>query len=567
MLSLLSRKLSIEETNLTRILSIVSNARKQAYTHTLQSSTFITLSFAQQSPQSKELRRLAFETVLRRKGRVLDALTDGNQRLRQNLSDQDKSLFDQLQTHRAQLANLLYASPEQRTTDTYRSEVHSLKQQINELENTLAQRSNEFRVEVEPVTIEAVQAQLPQDAALVELVHYNPYDFETDSWQPPRYAAYVLSAQGDVQTVDLGEAAAIDEKVAELRQALLEPHLDVKSVAHELDAQLMQPIRAQLGEARHLLLSPDGQLNLLPFAALVDENNQYLIETYQVTYLTSGQDLLRFQLFEPSQQPPVVMADPDYDRADPTVAAASSEAQPNNQRSADVSSLTFQDLPGTAEEGTAIASMLANPTLLLEAAATENALKQVQSPSLLHVATHGFFLQNLPQVPPPDLEATRGFWESAGGNQLTQPQGPQESPLLRSGLVLAGANQRQSSDEDGFLTALEATGLDLNGTQLVVLSACETGVGQVTNGEGVYGLRRSLVMAGSASQLISLWVVDDIGTKDLMIDYYERLLSGAGRSAALRQAQLAMLQSEDYGHPYFWAAFISSGEWTPLEMN
>ncbi|MEM8806568.1 MAG: tetratricopeptide repeat protein, partial [Cyanobacteria bacterium P01_G01_bin.38] len=560
-LPLLSKQLSIEETNFAQMLSVGSDARKQAYANTLQGSTFTILSFAQQSPQSSELTRLAFETLLRRKGRVLDALTDSNQRLRQNLSDQDQSLFDQLQTQRGQLATLLYTPPEQGMTDSYRTDVASLKQQINTLENTLAQRSAEFRVEVEPVTIEAVQAQIPQETALVELVQYTPYDFETDSWQPPRYAAYVLSAQGEVRTIDLGEAAIIDGKVAELRQALLEPHLEVKPVARELDALLMQPIRAELGEAKHLLLSPDGQLNLLPFAALVDENNQYLIETYQITYLTSGRDLLRFQLSEPSQQPPMVMADPDYDKADTTVAAAPSEA--NNQRSIDASNLTFTDLPGTAAEADAIAPMLSNPTLLLKAEATENALKQVQRPSILHVATHGFFLQNLPQVPPPDLDAPRGFLNG----EPAQPQVPQENPLLRSGLALAGANPRQSDQEDGILTALEAAGLDLRGTQLVVLSACETGVGQVANGEGVYGLRRSLVMAGAESQLISLWIVDDTGTKDLMIDYYERLLSGQGRSEALRQTQLAMLNSETYQHPFFWAAFISSGDWSSLEMN
>lgn len=201
-LPLLSKQLSIEETNFAQMLSVGSDARKQAYAYTLQRSTFTTLSFAQQSPQSSELTRLAFETLLRRKGRVLDALTDSNQRLGQNLSDQDKSLFDQLQTQQAQLATLLYTPPEQGMTDSYRTDVASLKQQINALENTLAQRSAEFRVEAEPVTIEAVQAQIPQEAALVELVQYIPYDFEADSWHPPRYAAYVLSAQGEVRAID-----------------------------------------------------------------------------------------------------------------------------------------------------------------------------------------------------------------------------------------------------------------------------------------------------------------------------------------------------------------------------
>jgi CHAT domain-containing protein/Tfp pilus assembly protein PilF len=573
-LPLLNRSLDIEEANLAEMLSIGSEARKQAYANTLKTSTFQTLSLNQQSSQSPKLTRLAFETLLRRKGRMIDAAADSNRRLRENFNDADKPLFDQLQVQQAQLAALMFQPIEQGATESYRTEVARLKQQINELENTLAQRSAKFRIEVEPVTLEAVQAELPPESALVELTQYNPYNFETNRWQPARYAAYVLTTQGVVQTVDLGEAAVIDQSISEFRQALLEPQSQVKPIARQLDALLMQPIRAHTGNATHLLISPDGQLNLLPFAALVDENDQYLIENYQITHLTSGRDLLRYKLSEPSQQPSVVMADPNYNQAT-AIASTSASAQsnnqastqpnnqPNNQQSADASNLNFNDLPGTAEEGSAIAALLPNPTLLLEGNATENLLKQIQSPKILHIATHGFFLQSLPLVPPPDVAATRSF--DSDTLAAPPPEELQENPLLRSGLVLAGANQRNSGDEDGILTALEAAGLDLRGTQLVVLSACETGIGQVATGEGVYGLRRSLVIAGAQSQLISLWLVNDTGTKDLMIDYYQRLLAGEGRSKALRQTQLAMLHNEEYNRPYFWASFISSGDWAPLK--
>ncbi|MGH9799146.1 MAG: CHAT domain-containing protein, partial [Blastocatellia bacterium] len=166
-----------------------------------------------------------------------------------------------------------------------------------------------------------------------------------------------------------------------------------------------------------------------------------------------------------------------------------------------------------------------------------------------------------------------------------------ENPLLRSGLGLAGANLQKSGDDDGILTAQEAAGLDLWGTKLVVLSACDTGVGEVKNGEGVYGLRRALVLAGSETQVMSLWPVSDLGTRDLMIGYYKRLLAGQGRTEALRNNQLQMLRSggqvsdstnrilvtkgqniaakdgvkKDRSHPYYWASFIQSGEWANLD--
>ena len=140
-----------------------------------------------------------------------------------------------------------------------------------------------------------------------------------------------------------------------------------------------------------------------------------------------------------------------------------------------------------------------------------------------------------------------------------------ENPLLRSGLALTGANDRQGGEgEDGVLTALEAAGLDLWGTKLVVLSACETGVGEVRNGDGVYGLRRALVLAGVESQVMSLWQVSDAATRDLMVAYYQRLQAGEGRTEALRQVQLSMLRGPMWQHPFFWASFIQSGDWRQL---
>jgi CHAT domain-containing protein len=115
------------------------------------------------------------------------------------------------------------------------------------------------------------------------------------------------------------------------------------------------------------------------------------------------------------------------------------------------------------------------------------------------------------------------------------------------------------------LTALEVAGLDLRGTKLVVLSACDTGVGELINGEGVQGLRRALVLAGSESQVMSLWPVTDEGAKEFMIDYYKALQRGEGRSEGLRQVQLRMLHSKERRHPFYWAAFIHSGEWANLE--
>jgi CHAT domain-containing protein len=176
---------------------------------------------------------------------------------------------------------------------------------------------------------------------------------------------------------------------------------------------------------------------------------------------------------------------------------------------------------------------------------------------LLHIATHGFFLRDGGDASTTDSKAT-------SGTRLGRSAAWAENPMLRSGLALAGANQSRSGEDDGVLTALEASGLDLWGTSQVVLSACDTGVGEVKHGDGVYGLRRALVLAGAESQLMSLWPVSDRSTRDLMVDYYRRLTDGEARGEALRQAQILMLRSSRHAHPYYWAGFIQSGEWRSL---
>ena len=159
-------------------------------------------------------------------------------------------------------------------------------------------------------------------------------------------------------------------------------------------------------------------------------------------------------------------------------------------------------------------------------------------------------------MPLPALGSALGTGDSAPAGGAAPPR--TENPLLRAGLVLSGANRLSSGDEDGVLTALEASSLDLQGTELVVLSACETALGDVSAGDGVYGLRRALVIAGAESQVMTLWRVDDAASRDLMEGFYKRLRAGEGRAEALRQSQLALLKDPRRAHPFFWAAFIQS---------
>jgi CHAT domain-containing protein len=237
--------------------------------------------------------------------------------------------------------------------------------------------------------------------------------------------------------------------------------------------------------------------------------------------------------------------------------------KPNARFAIDLSQAFFGPLPGTAAEGQALRTIFPDATVLSRKDATKSALKQVNAPSVLHIATHGFFLDDA-VISEADAR-NRGLFIQT--NQPVESESSEihtEDPLLRSGLAFAGANVRRGTEGDGILTAKEASGLNLLGTKLVVLSACDTGVGEIKNGEGVYGLRRALVLAGSETQVMSLWPVSDEGTRDLMIDYYRGLKAGQGRSEALRLVQLKMIATGSHKHPYFWASFIQSGEWANL---
>jgi len=547
-----SRANTVGERSLTLNLAIGSERQKLAYLALFSKQIDFTLSLHNRlAPRDPQALDLAFTTLLRRKGRGLDAMTDTIGALRRRASPENQAFFDRLAEARARLAAFALRGSDAAKPDTYRAQLKLLEEEIERREAELSARSDEFRAQAQPVTLAVVQAALPADSVLVEFAVYTPQDPWNDKNNlPPHYVAYLLAAQGQPRGVDLGEAAPIDRAIAAWRQALNAPlRTDVKRLARGVDEKVMRPVLALtqpgVGEPRRLLIAPDGLLNLIPFAALVDQQGRYLVERYSISYLMSGRDLLRAPVRRPVKQKAVIVAAPNYGK--------------RNR----LAQIYFSPLAEAVGEAQAIKAILPRATVLTREQATEAALKRLSSPSILHVATHGFFLRDRE----PELVGARGEGSATGWSGSPSDQ-PMKNPLFRSGLALAGVNQRWGSanqEDDGVLTALEAAGLDLWGTKLVVLSGCDTGVGEVKNGEGVYGLRRALVLAGSETQVMSLWTVSDFGTRDLMIEYYKALQRGEGRSDGLRRMQLKMLKRIDRQHPFFWASFIQSGEWANLD--
>ena len=303
---------------------------------------------------------------------------------------------------------------------------------------------------------------------------------------------------------------------------------------------LDEPLKDVLAHYSNVIISPDGALRLLPFGALFDtKNNKYMIEEKNIQYVPSGKEFVRlfkYTTTKKAQNPAVVIANPDFNK---NIKAPEEEARalrPNTNRNGIIKSLfqmRFKSLPGTKKEAEAVERTIRGKVKVEEFTkdkATEQNLYSVASPKLLHIATHGFFIKDS-SIP---------------------------NPMLKSGIALTGANAGAIKGNGvGIVTALKLSGLHLQGTDLVVLSACETGVVDVNSTENVSGLAKAFIQAGAKDIVMSLWSVDDKATKDLMTQFYKNISAGDTYTTALKKAKLKMIQENM--HPFYWAGFILNG--------
>jgi CHAT domain-containing protein/tetratricopeptide (TPR) repeat protein len=448
----------------------------------------------------------------------------------------------------------------------------------------------------------ALAASLPNDGALLEFCALLPRGASPAKLRDKGYAveagylAFVVRGdeRGRVHLVDLGPATHLEQLVTDFREALAggAEGRDLGAIAEALPgpgwqaslrerlaATIGDPLRALLGGVRQLVVSPDAALCLLPFHALPLADSGYWLDEFEIAYVSTARDLLH----------PARTASPAPRQAPVVLAAPAFSADGMNPG-------PFQPLPGAAEEGQEVGRRL-GVRPLLGREATKAVVSSVAGPLILHLATHGFFAGG-----PSGLEVVMhetGVTDDDDPfadpefNRLARLVGADARPpvrsatiaeagegaahpgrwLLDSGVALAGANdaraRRQTfrtreveAAEQGELLASDLARLDLRGTSLVVLSACETGLGRVDTGEGVWGLQLAVRLAGAASVVMSLWRVEDQSTVALMCEFYDRLLTGKGKAAALRGAMLRL--KEESPDPRTWAPFLCWGDPGPL---
>jgi CHAT domain-containing protein/tetratricopeptide (TPR) repeat protein len=455
---------------------------------------------------------------------------------------------------------------------------------------------------------DAVAAALPVAGVLVEYVRFQERNFEfptrsQQAWGTERYAAFVLSwGDARVQMVDLGPAAPIDDLLSAFRQAVARGGEGVFGIergadqdeAEELGVRLREvvfdPVAAHFPAAaespRPLIIAPDGSLAKLPFAALPIGPAAVLLDDYVISYLPAGRKLLDRP---PAGQagPALVIAGPDFDLglAEPNPGDRGGYLDDGFDHGG-FDDGGFPPLPASRAEGALVADLL-GVRPFLGAAATGELLTSARSPRIVHVATHAFFVpgDSSYRFAPgagrlevhPDLDPDAASWgfmikeqdgSSSARSGVIHP-GPlghlgREEALYRSGLVFSGANAWLRKEpmaiaaDTAVLTADRIACLDLSATELMVLSACETGLGEIRREEGVLGLRWACAVSGARSVLMSLWKVPDDETRQLMEGFYRDVLNGMPRAEALRAAQMSLRAARQ--DPFYWAAFVLEGD-------
>ncbi|PZR75038.1 MAG: hypothetical protein DLM73_06270 [Chthoniobacterales bacterium] len=507
-----------EEKILSNMLSFTSEQQRLAFQKTTRPYTLPAL--LGNGPELAEL-------ILRRKGVVLDSLLEDRLVAESSADPRQREIVTKLRTTKQELMQLLFGVPKdlsEAAASKRETEKKELSQSVEELEGSLARQVAGLgrTRRALSVTVPQVQATLGKNEALIEFLRYDHYlgkgKFE------PRYGAVVITQIGEPKWVQLGAASEIEKSIRLYQKSARGKTNErmLSNVLHALDTQVWAPIEKALpAEATNIVISPDSDLSFVSFATLLGTNDKFVAEQYSVRYAASGRDLLTQN--KSSQSPfTIVYANPDFGGTEAVpISQPSGLTSLRSMEMRDLQSLALPPLPGTEKEAKALEARGNKPVkVFLGANATEAELRQVQAPEVLHLATHGFFLSEM---------GSENKKVDPAPSALTL-KGKLINPMHRSGLALAGAQttlqawargEVPSTENDGIVTAEEVGGLRLEGTDLVVLSACETGSGEARAGEGVMGLRRGFIQAGAKNLLMTLWPISDETTVQIILDFYD----------------------------------------------
>lgn len=442
-------------------------------------------------------------------------------------------------------------------------QLDSLLTSSNHLEKEVARRSADFAGQFirEKTSWKEIQKSLKEGEAAVEVLRFKNYSPEAggEFTEEVRYAFLAVTSETKDQPaiILLGEGNHLESKY--LRYYL--NNIKYKLTDEHSYRHYFEPLAEYLRKEKvsRVYLSPDGVYNLINVNSIQNPSSkQFLIDEFDIRFVTNTRELTETTIRRNDHQSSVLIGFPKFN-LDTTELhyhhpIKTTSRAGNLTRTWRGGLLRYMrgeegisQLPGTQVEIDKIARLFgATSSVFTTDMASESVTKKVNSPTILHIATHGYFLEDEKE----DVKKSAAPYMS--------------SPLLNAGLMLAGAENFLKTGEplnengdDGILTAFEALNLNLDGTELVVLSACETALGDVKNGEGVYGLQRAFKLAGARNIVMSLWNVDDQATQELMTTFYAEMIRTNDQHQAFRTAQRQV--KEKYPSPFYWAAFIMVG--------
>ncbi len=559
------------------------------YMKTLQGSNAILLSFLLEYYATDEaVIEKVFDVMVQRKAVSYESALTQQQAIYDRQELTIKYVLRKLKKVRAELARRVIGEWEQKESrEVFFSRLRELEKESENLESQITRLlpHSERYLTLQKASRYSIEAKLPEGGALADFYRFTRFRWVESGAVSgeDQYMAFVLQKEGTLALVSLGNAKAIDEEIEEFREqihpdkgrrGLLDDDIDEE----EFEGTVCEPkdiaTRRVLKKGYSLLFDPliktvnrdknakdvsvwilcsESQLNLVSFEALLTPNGHFVVEDYSVRYVTTPRELLWQQgEADRTERTAVLFANPSFSVMEESVKNEGLKEENPFFRSLRDSLSAFEPLPGTEKEAEEISALLLHHKLPVDTFTKENASKKnffrLRRPYLLHIATHGFFMSDRRS-------------EELPNNIL---------PSFRSGIVLSGVNNYlqgrtlSKAMQTPILTSFDIFGMNLGGTELVTLSACETGLGLIENGEGVMGLRRAFLTAGAKTVIASLWKVPDEATKTLMALFYKKLLGGCEKSKALREAQLIMIDQykrrDGFAYPWLWAGFICVGE-------
>ena len=478
---------------------------------------------------------------LRWKGIVMDSLLEDRALAKTFAKDKDAAQpLRELRSLQSKLSRLSF-------TQDKTNESAGISEQVSAIQRKMASRTNVFgRVRASAdLTLDSILPALSGGAMFVDFLEFSDPKLTGDA--KLQYGASLLTEDGNPVFIRIPDRAGIDRTIDAILSALQKRDEKLLSAnLSELSEKLWKPIANKIPSSiQRLIICPDGKLNFVSFAALLDSEKKFVCEKYLLNYVATARDSSQ-RASESGRKAIAIFANPTFD-----FSSAETFSNHVTMRSHEISAfgkVKLPPLPGTASESETLNKTAASlgwaTNTFVGKNATEKQIRSIQHVGILHLATHGFYLQS--QVPFQENSRAIHLESTDKSAMPIANRDGSINPMRASGIALAGAQSTFQSwrdgispdpDNDGILMAEEVAGLNLDGTWLVSLSACETGVGEARSGEGVFGLRRAFMMAGAQNLLMTLWPVNDSTTKDIMSDFYKKCLATGNPTRSLAETQ------------------------------